>query len=51
MNTVDQLEQTEQFDNQTVDSTDPDEESGVLVDSKLKIFDPMTTEVFFEGRA
>lgn len=33
------------------DTAPPDEESGVLVDTKLRIFDPITAEVFFEGRA
>lgn len=29
----------------------PDENSGVLVETKIKIFDPETTEVYIEGRA
>lgn len=40
---------TEQIEEPT--DTIPDEQSGILVDSKLKIFDPETTEVLFEGRA
>lgn len=28
----------------------PDEKSGVLVESKIKIFDPETEEVYLEGR-
>ena len=29
----------------------PDENSGILVESKIKIFDPETKEVYIEGRA
>ena len=29
----------------------PDESSGVLVESRIKIFDPETEEVYLEGRA
>lgn len=29
----------------------PDENSGILVESKIKIFDPETEEVYLEGRA
>lgn len=29
----------------------PDESSGVFVESKIKIFDPETEEVYLEGRA
>ena len=29
----------------------PDESSGVLVESRIKIFDPETEEVYIEGRA
>tara|TARA_B110000977_G_scaffold39163_1_gene52556 strand:- start:53 stop:187 length:135 start_codon:yes stop_codon:yes gene_type:complete len=29
----------------------PDENSGVFVESKIKIFDPETKEVYLEGRA
>ena len=29
----------------------PDENSGVLVEGKIRIFDPETEEVFVEGRA
>ena len=29
----------------------PDENSGVFVESKIKIFDPETNEVYLEGRA
>lgn len=29
----------------------PDEKSGILVESKIKIFDPETEEVYLEGRA
>lgn len=29
----------------------PDESSGILVESKIKIFDPETEEVYLEGRA
>ena len=29
----------------------PDEQSGILVESKIKIFDPETEEVYLEGRA
>ena len=29
----------------------PDETSGILVETKIKIFDPETQEVYLEGRA
>jgi hypothetical protein len=29
----------------------PDENSGVLLEAKIKIFDPETAEVYVEGRA
>ena len=29
----------------------PDEKSGILVESMIKIFDPETKEVYLEGRA
>ena len=35
----------------TVQDSTPDENSGVLVEGLIKIFDPETTEVFVEGRA
>jgi hypothetical protein len=33
------------------ESKKPDESSGVLVESKIKIFDPETEEVYIQGRA
>jgi len=37
--------------NEVKETKTPDESSGVLVESKIKIFDPETTEVYLEGRA
>jgi|TARA_R110000803_G_scaffold196811_2_gene260244 hypothetical protein len=37
--------------NQIKEIKSPDENSGVLVESKIKIFDPETSEVYLEGRA
>lgn len=42
--------QLDQETEQTKDSK-PDETSGLLVDAKIKIFDPETGEVMFEERA
>ena len=33
------------------DSKKPDENSGILIETKVKIFDPETEEVYLEGRA
>lgn len=33
------------------ESKKPDENTGILVESKIKIFDPETEEVYLEGRA
>ena len=44
MNTTDQSTDQEP-------SKQPDEKSGILVESKIKIFDPETEEVYLEGRA
>jgi hypothetical protein len=38
-------------ENKQTESKTPDENSGVLVESKIKIFDPETEEVYLEGRA
>lgn len=36
---------------QVKETKTPDENSGVLVETKIKIFDPETKEVYIEGRA
>jgi hypothetical protein len=38
-------------DQENVEVTTPDEQSGILVEARLKISDPETSEVFVEGRA
>ena len=34
-----------------IEAKKPDENSGILVESRIKIFDPETEEVYLEGRA
>jgi hypothetical protein len=44
------IEDKDQDQEQESIQAKPDEDSGVLVEARIKIFDPETEEVYLEGR-